>query len=94
MLPFVIKIFVLSIFEWPFKTGLTVCVFQWTNVQRCFGRIFLHFTGLWLKNAKSFLEENKGVECTFYKKNRATGDNYPKTPNTSFLLMNDFLSFF
>ena len=24
-LPFVIKIFVLSIFEWPLKTGLTVC---------------------------------------------------------------------
>ena len=24
-LPFVIKIFVLSIFEWPFYTGFTVC---------------------------------------------------------------------
>ena len=27
-LPFVIKIFVLSIFEWPFKTGLTVSFFS------------------------------------------------------------------
>ena len=26
-LPFVIHIFVLSIFEWPLKTGFTVCVF-------------------------------------------------------------------
>ena len=25
-LPFVIKIFVLSIFKWPFYTGLTVCL--------------------------------------------------------------------
>ena len=25
-LPFVIKIFVLSIFEWPFYTGFTVCI--------------------------------------------------------------------
>ena len=25
-LPFVIKIFVLSIFEWPIKTGFTVCL--------------------------------------------------------------------
>ena len=24
-LPFVIKVFVLSIFEWPFYTGFTVC---------------------------------------------------------------------
>ena len=27
-LPFVIKIFVLSIYEWPFYTGFTVCVEQ------------------------------------------------------------------
>ena len=27
-LPFVIKIFVLSIFEWPFYTGFTVCAFK------------------------------------------------------------------
>ena len=27
-LPFVIKIFVLSIFEWPLKTGFTVYVFR------------------------------------------------------------------
>ena len=26
-LPFVIKIFVLSLFEWQLKTGFTVCVF-------------------------------------------------------------------
>ena len=25
-LPFIIKIFALSIFEWPFYTGFTVCV--------------------------------------------------------------------
>ena len=29
-LPFVIKIFVLSIFEWPLKTGFTVCVFMFS----------------------------------------------------------------
>ena len=28
-LPFVIKIFVLSIFEWPFYTGFTVCTLIW-----------------------------------------------------------------
>ena len=27
-LPFVIKIFVLSVFEWPFKTGFTVFIFK------------------------------------------------------------------
>ena len=27
-LPFVTKIFVLSIFEWPLKTGFTVCVYS------------------------------------------------------------------
>ena len=27
-LPFVIKIIVLSIFEWPFYTGFTVCAFK------------------------------------------------------------------
>ena len=30
-LPFVIRIFVLSIFEWPFYTGITVCDFSITN---------------------------------------------------------------
>ena len=40
-LPFVIKIFVLSISEWPFYTGFTVChkgtalYFQETEWQRC-----------------------------------------------------------
>ena len=32
-LPFVITIFVLSIFEWPFYTGFTVCV-QFNTVRR------------------------------------------------------------
>ena len=31
-LPVVIKIFVLSIFEWPFYTGLTVSLFQMREV--------------------------------------------------------------
>ena len=31
-LPFVIKIFVLSIFEWPFYTGFTVFFFQMMNL--------------------------------------------------------------
>ena len=31
-LPFVIKIFVLSIFEWPLKTGFTVfCLIKWRS---------------------------------------------------------------
>ena len=30
-LPFVIKIFVLSIFEWPLKTGFTVFISQHQN---------------------------------------------------------------
>ena len=32
-LPFVIKIFVLSIFEWPFYTGLTVVVSQSCGIK-------------------------------------------------------------
>ena len=32
-LPFVINIFVLSIFEWPPKTGFTVCVFMQCNTS-------------------------------------------------------------
>ena len=28
-LPFVIKIFVFSIFEWPLKTGFTVYTYKW-----------------------------------------------------------------
>ena len=31
--PFVIKMFVLSIFEWPLKTGFTVPFYQTTSVQ-------------------------------------------------------------
>ena len=31
-LPFVIKIFVLSIFEWPLKTGFTVVLFILGNI--------------------------------------------------------------
>ena len=31
-LPFVIKVFVLSIFEWPFYTGLMYCMFCCTGL--------------------------------------------------------------
>ena len=34
-LPFVIKIFVLSIFEWPFKTGFTVRKSHFSHGIRC-----------------------------------------------------------
>ena len=33
--PFVIKIFVLSIFEWPFYTGFTVFKMKWTSLCDC-----------------------------------------------------------
>ena len=33
-LPFVIKIFVLSIFEWPFHTGFTVFMFHFQVLQQ------------------------------------------------------------
>ena len=36
--PFVIKMFVLSIFEWPLKTGFTAPFYQTTSVQNL--RIF------------------------------------------------------
>ena len=39
-LPFVIKIIVLSIFEWPLKTGFTVCV---TNVSTALSPLTSHF---------------------------------------------------
>ena len=39
MLPFVIKICVLSIFEWPLKTGFTVCETQSTHAK-IFFRIY------------------------------------------------------
>ena len=32
-LPSVIKIFVLSIFEWPLKTGFTVCLYQQIDIM-------------------------------------------------------------
>ena len=35
-LPFVIKIFVLSIFEWPFYTGLLYDISFWTFLSLCF----------------------------------------------------------
>ena len=37
-LPFVIKIFVLSIFEWPFETGFTVSYFEFTRFD-CISRM-------------------------------------------------------
>ena len=56
-LPFVIKIFVLSVFEWPFYTGLTVCVLMslvfpkgalgWSVICEC-GIYNLY--RLWIKN--------------------------------------------
>ena len=48
-LPFVIKTFVLSIFEWPFYAGFTVdpsCK-MYLNVGDCFGREIL-LDGIWL----------------------------------------------
>ena len=33
MLPFVFKTFVLSIFEWPLKTGFTVCLYTLHTVN-------------------------------------------------------------
>ena len=35
-LPFVIKIFVLSIFEWPLKTGFCISFFQWSSTDRSY----------------------------------------------------------
>ena len=47
--PFVIKIFVLSIFEWSFYTGFTVDPSRkmYLNVGECFGREIL-LDGIWL----------------------------------------------
>ena len=61
-LPFVTKIFVLSIFEWPFKTGFTVIcnMTSWSNSfqtlvlqDECFG-----------KNSSSFLDFTRNYKQT------------------------------
>ena len=46
-LPFVIKIFALSIFEWPLKTGFTVILFI---DQFCLGYLYIYFFILALLN--------------------------------------------
>ena len=38
-LPFVIKIFVLSIFEWPFYTGFTIFIFDMVDIDGCQARL-------------------------------------------------------
>ena len=46
-LPFVIKIFVLSIFEWPFFTGFTVCDYDMYNFcVLCELAYFCYLSGL------------------------------------------------
>ena len=45
-LPFVFKTFVLSIFEWPFKTGFTVCGF----VLNTPNHVLFHADGAFLLN--------------------------------------------
>ena len=42
-LPFVIKIFVLSIFEWPFYTGFTVYEVEKSNVDKLDSRKYFDF---------------------------------------------------
>ena len=37
-LPIVFKTFVLSIFEWPLKTGFTVCVLCILETHECLGK--------------------------------------------------------
>ena len=45
-LPFVIEIFVLSIFEWPFYTGFTVDVFLFHSKRRHWSRD-MRFQTMW-----------------------------------------------
>ena len=44
-LPFVIKSFVLSIFEWPFYTGFTVCDFEASAQAKTFVLIYIRIYG-------------------------------------------------
>ena len=41
-LPFVIKIFVLSVFEWPFYTGFTVIQEEWRSQRPVISFLFFH----------------------------------------------------
>ena len=43
-LPFVIKIFVLPIFEWPFYTGFTVQTFQYSKCSKILSTFLLLFS--------------------------------------------------
>ena len=42
-LPFVIKIFVLSIFEWPFYSGFAVYHYEWRSLWRVFAYAFTKY---------------------------------------------------
>ena len=57
-LPFVIKTFVLSIFDWPLKTGFTVHVFEFAvvGVLRILNRITKHF--FYFSKPEQSLEDN------------------------------------
>ena len=51
-LPFVIKMFVLSIIEWPFYTGFTVCGFYTKNIKlQSRLDVALFFTGYYFDQA-------------------------------------------
>ena len=51
--PFVIKIFVLSNFEWPFYTGFSVCCFQ--KMVKNFEKIVLSIPFYWSSMVTIFL---------------------------------------
>ena len=63
-LPFVIKIFVLSIFEWPLKTGLTVYI-QLTQTNQLEFSIMLHT----IKTERSIAYIDRGVTGYHFQKN-------------------------
>ena len=64
-LPFAIKIFVLSIFEWPFYTGFTVCILRCLGFPNFFGQaniLVLSLYSLQLSNVQTTrFTKNVGV---------------------------------
>ena len=63
-LPFVIKIFILSIFEWPFYTGSTVVTDEMQGFRFVWPKIFLNVRDL-IGQVEQFVQNNCSVISMF-----------------------------
>ena len=74
---FIFSDLVLLLLKWIFAQ---ICAFQWSNVKRCFNRVFYHFTIFGFKMQKQSLKKIRVLGHFFELKYRWSS-GLEKTPN-------------